>query len=459
MNNRYYIETMGCQMNKLDSELIINQLDQLGFCRVDNPDSAGVIIFNTCSVRQHAEDKVLTKITQLHSRHKRDHNLILAVLGCMAQRIGQELLDKYEQVAIVCAPGQLHQLGKTIQQTIQAQHQRHAKRSVLLNDQTKADALEQLDASRSHIVSNVPFMAFLRIMRGCNNYCSYCIVPYVRGRERSRPIENIVTEARRLVESGVKEITLLGQRVNAYKLKTNDKTLSLADVLEAVSQIQGLDRLRFVTSYPTNFDRRILQTIADLPNVCPYLHIPAQSGSDRILKAMNRNYTSKDYLELIETARRIIPDVTFAGDFITGFPGEQQQDHHDTLDLIKKVRYKNCFVFRYSPRPGTKADDKLTDDVPLEIKQQRLAEILELLQETSLQDNQRFVNRRVEILVESPSKKPQLNKNKTPATQLQLVGRTPGDHIVVFYGKKNLIGKIIELKIKKASALTLFGEI
>jgi len=274
-------------------------------------------------------------------------------------------------------------------------------------------------------------------------------------------MENIVIEAHRLVENGVKEITLLGQTVNSYKYKTDGKVMGLADVLEAVGAIDGLVRLRFVTSYPHNFDERILQVMAGHPKVCPYLHIPAQSGSDRILAAMNRRYTCQEYLRLIERARQIVPEIAIAGDFIVGFAGETDEDHQQTLNLLGEVRYKSCFVFKYSPRYGTKAYDSLADDVPAQVKQQRLAQLLKLQNEISLDDNQRFVNHQVEILVEGASKNPQLNRDTespTAPSVPQLVGRTADDRIVVFSGPENLTGQIVSVKVVKASALTLFAE-
>jgi tRNA-2-methylthio-N6-dimethylallyladenosine synthase len=447
-------------MNKLDSELVISQLCQLGFCYTDNADDADIIIFNTCSVRHHAEEKALTKISQLRKRYNNQPGLIVAVIGCMAQRLGQELLDKYKQVSIVCGPGQLHKLGQMIQRAIPEDSNR--ERTLALNNPDEYDDLEQLDVCRQPVsFAANSFMAFLRIMRGCNNYCSYCVVPHVRGHEHSRPLKNIVIEARRLVENGVKEITLLGQTVNSYKYKDGGEVFGLADVLGAVGAIDGLKRLRFVTSYPRNFDERILQVMAKHPKVCPYLHMPAQSGSDRILAAMNRRYTSEEYLQLIARARQIVPELTIAGDFIVGFPGETDEDHQETLNLLRQVRYKSCFVFKYSPRYGTRAYDSLADDVPAQVKQQRLAQLLELQNKISLDDNQRFVNHQVEILVEGPSKNPQLNRDaESPAIPSvpQLVGRTTGDHIVVFSGQGNLTGQIVRVKVVRASALTLFAE-
>jgi len=455
-------------MNKLDSELVRGQLEQLGYQFTSDSDRAGVIIFNTCSVRQHAEDKVISKIGQFHRRHQDDPELILAVIGCMAQRLGRELLNTYRQVDIVCGPGQLHRLGLLIEQ---ARQNRRGNRLLAIDEpgegSGKNDELEEFDTSRSFVDTGQPFQAFLRIMRGCNNFCSYCIVPYVRGPERSRPMNHILAEARRLVAAGVKEITLLGQAVNKYRFRDNDRTLQLADVLETLNEIEGLKRLRFVTNYPSHFDDRIFRAMADLKSVCPYLHICAQSGSNRVLRAMNRRYSVEEYLELIERARDLVPGITVAGDFIVGFPGETDRDFQATAELMKKVRFKNCFIFKYSPRPGTTAETRLPDDIPLEVKKSRNWELLALQNEIAFEDSQRFIGQNVEILVEGYSKKSHLNavaKNDDQApdsktiSDPQLVGRTGGDHIVVFNGPKTLIGQIINVTVNKASALTLFAE-
>ena len=463
-------------MNKLDSELVRGRLEQLGYQFTSDSDRAGVIIFNTCSVRQHAEDKVISKIGQLRRRHQDDPELILAVIGCMAQRLGSELHSTYRQVDIVCGPGQLHRLPLLIEQAMQ--NRRDSRILAIDGDGSgqgqgdgsgsgENDKLEEFDTGRSFVDTGRPFQAFLRIMRGCNNFCSYCIVPYVRGPERSRPIDHIVDEATRLVSAGVKEITLLGQAVNKYQFNDNGKILRLADVLESLNEIDGLKRLRFVTNYPSHFDDRIFRVMADLESVCPYLHICAQSGSNRVLRAMNRRYTVEEYLELIERARDMVPGITIAGDFIVGFPGETDGDFQATAELMKKVRYKNCFIFKYSPRPGTATETKLADDVPLEVKKNRNWELLALQNEIAFEDNRRFVGQNVEILVEGPSKKSHLNAtaendNQSPdyktINEPQLIGRTGGDHIVVFNGPEPLIGQIVNVTITRASALTLFAD-
>ena len=458
MSKNVYIETLGCQMNKLDSELICDQLTEAGYEFTNDADAADVIIFNTCSVRQHAEDKVVSKIGQLGRQNRRNDDVALAILGCMAQRLGEQLLDQYKQIDIVCSPGQAHRLVDVIER-----YRKDGNRVCLLNDEPDDDGrqLEELDTSRQRYDAKMPFMAYVRVMRGCENYCSYCVVPSVRGPVRSRPIDNIVSESQKLAEKGVKEITLLGQAVDMYEYHTNDgRICRLAEVLRKVHQIDGLERIRFVTNYPRDLDEELLQAVAELPKVCEYLHAPAQSGSDKILKAMNRHYTAKEYLEMVERARKIIPDVTIAGDFIVGFCGETEEDFMATKELVQKVRYKNCFIFKYSPRPNTKAALQMADDVPEEIKRQRNTELLELQNQIAYEDNQKLVGRTVEVLAEGASKKPHLNgKNDKKAKSIQLVGRTRGDHIAVFDGTEDYKGQIVQVKLTKASALTLFGQI
>ena len=484
MVKTFYIGTMGCQMNKLDSELLADQLLGLGYEPIGDSEKANVVIFNTCSVRQHAEEKVITKIAQLARHCRANPEVVLAVVGCMAQRLGAQLLETHPHVGIVCGPGQLHRFGAMVSGVLQQREP-----SVALNDSADTDDLEEFNTKRTRRAAKTTFDAYLRIMRGCNKYCHYCVVPYVRGPEQSRPIEHIITEARQLTEAGARQITLLGQTVNSYKYTSNGNTLGLADVLERLHEIDGLDRLRFVTSYPAGFDERIFEAMARLPKVCPYLHLPAQSGSDRVLKAMNRRYTAGEYLGLIERAREIVSDISIAGDFIVGYCNESEDDFEATKELMRQVRYKNCFIFKYSPRPGTRAETRLADNVPEQTKRRRNTELLELQNGISYQDNQRFIGNNVSVLVEGPSKKPHLNKpaatghaattNRNAATHHsnatgntaagagsstttdgpgQLIGRTTGDQIVVFNGSANLAGEIVNVKVTRASALTLFAE-
>jgi tRNA-2-methylthio-N6-dimethylallyladenosine synthase len=446
-------------MNKLDSGLLTGALSSRGLVPTDSTAEADVVIINTCSVRQHAEDRVLSHLGHLKHLKKTRPGMLVAVIGCMAQRMGKELLA-HDTVDIVAGPGQLAEVPGLIAEALEQRNSRlavseHIRHPDSVEHQHLLDEFEmQYDSDENHIKSQ----AYIRVMRGCNNFCTYCIVPYVRGPEISRPPQMILEQARKLSDAGIRQITLLGQNVNAYRYEQGDKLWTLADLLEKISDIPDVHWVRFITSHPGQFDDSILQVMADLPKVCPYLHIPAQSGSDRILKAMNRGYTSTHYMDLIDKARAIVPAVAIAGDFIVGFPGETDEDFAATVELVSRVRYKNCFIFQYSPRPGTRAEEKLTDDVPAQIKQRRNAQLLELVNQIAEQDNRQFIGKRLEVLVEGPSKMARRNAAENEE-QLQLIGRTAHDYIVVFNGSQNLAGKFVDVKITDASALTLFGEL
>lgn len=450
-------------MNKLDSSLVTAALAERGFVLTDKATEADAVLINTCSVREHAEDRVLSHLGHLRHLKKTQPQLVVAVIGCMAQRMGETLLA-HEAVDVVAGPGQLHEVPELIDKAM-ADHQKRmhvldnirqpAASEAIRDISERLDAFElAYDSDANHIKSQ----AFIRAMRGCNNFCSYCIVPYVRGPEVSRAPQAIVEQAKKLAGEGIRQITLLGQTINAYRYTAGDRTYTLADLLEQVSAIDAVRWVRFITSHPGQFDPSILQVMADLPKVCPYLHIPAQSGSDRILRAMNRGYTAAGYIELIEKARATVPELALAGDFIVGFPGETDEDFEATAALIRRVRYKNCFVFKYSPRPGTHADKKLADDVPAEVKQERNAKLLEIISEIADQDNQTFLGRMLEVLVEGPSKKPHLNKAENEDNP-QLVGRTKHDYIVVFNGPESLTGQFVKVRVTKTAALTLFAEL
>ena len=454
---KFHLKNFGCQMNKLDSGLLFSALSSRGFIHTDKAAEADVVIINTCSVRRHAEDRVLSHLGHLKHLKKTRPEMLVAVIGCMAQRLGSQLLED-EAVDIVAGPGQLAQIPTLIEEALEKRQNQlavseHIRQPDTVEHQQILDEFEvQYDSDENHIKSQ----AYIRAMRGCNNFCSYCIVPYVRGPEISRPPQMILEQAKKLAQRGIRQITLLGQNVNAYCYEQGDKTWTLADLLEKISDIENVRWVRFITSHPGKFDDSILQVMRDLPKVCPYLHIPAQSGSDRILAAMNRGYTSAYYLALIDKARAIVPDIAIAGDFIVGFPGETEEDFAATTDLVRRVRYKNCFIFQYSPRPGTRAEQKMTDDVPDEVKQRRNEELLELVNQIAKQDNQRFIDRTVEVLVEGPSKMAHRNATENQ-NHIQLIGRTAHDYIVIFNGPRTLAGKFIHAKITDASAITLFG--
>ena len=291
-------------------------------------------------------------------------------------------------------------------------------------------------------------------MHGCDKFCSYCVVPYVRGPEVSRSPEKIIAQIKKLADAGIKQVTLLGQTVNSYCYNG----FSFADLLYEINKISGIEWIKFVTCYPKNFDERIFEAMAELPKVCPYLHIPAQSGSDKILKAMNRHYTCAEYLDLLQKARQIVPDIAIAGDFIVGFPGETEEDFQKSVELVKKAQYKNCFIFKYSPRPGTRADEKNADDVPMEVKRRRNIELLAVQGQISETLNKCFIGKTVKVLVEGTSKKAHLDGSGREEYP-QLIGRTSGDYIVVFNGPENLAGQFVDVNIIRTSALTLFGQL
>jgi len=462
VTKKIHIKSFGCQMNKLDSSLVTAALIERGGELTDKPSEADVIIFNTCSVRDHAEQRVLSGLGHIKHLRKTRPEVIVAVIGCMAQRLGKELLD-HEAVHIVAGPGQIHELPGLIEQTLADRQKRMAVSEKIRTPASNPGVMEEdaaldefelaYDSDRNHIKSQ----AFIRAMRGCNNFCSYCIVPYVRGPEISRPPQAILDQARKLADQGIRQITLLGQTVNSYRYQQNGRLWTLADLLEKIGEIDGVHWVRFITSHPGKFDDSILQAMADLPKVCPYLHIPAQSGSDRILRTMNRGYTAGEYLALMEKARATVPELALAGDFIVGFPGETDEDFEATAELVRRVRYKNCFVFKYSPRPGTQADKRLSDDVPDEVKQRRNYDLLKTVEEIAEQDNRRFEGRTVEVLVEGPSKKPHLNRADGESNP-QLIGRTAHDYIVVFNGPETLTGQFVKVRIVKTAALTLFAE-
>lgn len=456
---RVYLETLGCQMNQLDSELAVQLLRSAGHEVIADRREAQAVLYNTCSVRDHAEQKVTSRLgadakRQQAARRRGRAPLIVGVLGCMAQRMGESLAAKYPAVDFLCAPGQLHRLVELLEGAAEA------RSALTALDPTRKDppdtaaeaALETIDAGRN-VQAGSEVSAFVRVMRGCDKFCSYCIVPFVRGPERSRAPEAIVEEVRRLVDAGRSEITLLGQTVNSYCHRDTGRTTRFAELLAMVSPIAGLRRLRFVTSYPEDFGDDILEAMRDLPNVCEYLHIPAQSGSDAMLRAMNRRYSRAQYDELIDRARQTVPDIALAGDFIVGFPGESDADHDASAELIGQAGYKNSFIFKYSPRPDTAAAKRLADDVPEEVKKRRNNELLAVQGEVGQAHHASLVGQTLEVLVTGPSPK---HRGDTSGT-IQLTGRTRGDHIVLLEGSAELAGQYRQVHIDSAQSLALFG--
>jgi len=491
-------------MNKLDSAIVESSLRDAGYQFVDNAKDADVVLFNTCSVRDHAEQRVMSHLGHLKHIKESKPDLVVGVIGCMAQRLGSELF-KQSAVDIVCGPAQIAEIPRLIDEAIKEKKKAVAVTEKIRQLSPDGQALERFETEYGVEDSEIPGQAYVRAMHGCDKFCSYCVVPYVRGPETSRPPEAIIEQTRRLAQNGVKQVTLLGQRINAYEYKAGDKTYCLADLLNMISEIDGIEWIKFVTSYPSaKYFNQIMEAMSKLPKVCRYLHIPAQSGSDNILKAMNRGYTCAEYLKLLDMARQIVPDIAVAGDFIVGFPGETDNDFAQTVDLIKKARYKNSFIFKYSPRPGTIADKRLEDNIPQEIKNKRNCELLNVQEEISGELARDFSGKTVTVLVEGPSKKSHLDKDivgraglappkqsggVNPTLQssaaksgIQLVGRTATDWIVVFNGPPasagetspastcrlgeagpnggpSLAGQFATVKINRTSPLTLFGEL
>jgi len=453
------LRTFGCQMNKLDSAIIEVSLQEAGCQFVDNAKDADVVLLNTCSVRDHAEQRVMSHLGNLKHIKESRPDLVVAVVGCMAQRLGGELF-KQSAVDIVCGPAQIAEIPRLINEAFQGK-----KKATLVTEKIRqlsldGQSLERFETEYGIEDGEIPGQAYVRAMHGCDKFCSYCVVPYVRGPETSRPPDAIIEQVKKLADNGVKQVTLLGQRINAYEYKAGDKTYCLADLLSRINNLDGIEWIRFVTSYPSaKYFDCILEAMANLPKVCRYLHIPAQSGSDGVLKAMNRGYTSAEYLGLLEMARRIVPDIAIAGDFIVGFPGETDDDFAQTVDLVKKARYKNSFIFKYSPRPGTIADKRLEDTIPLEVKKQRNYELLKIQEEISSELAREFIGKTVKVLVEGPSKKSHHDQGMALP---QLVARTAGDWIVVFNPAQRwagLAGQFANVKITRISPLTLFGEL
>ena len=456
---KFYIETLGCQMNKLDSELISGLLINCGMTSSSEPNNSDIAIINTCSVREHAELKALSKLGHLnHLRSKTGKPELIAIIGCFAQRAPEYISEHAEYVDIICGPAELDKLPTLIKQA----YEKH-NRQVLVSDfrairsgrQSACDNLESLEANR--IITEKKNQAFVRVQRGCDKFCSYCIVPYVRGPEQSRHPDAIITEIKKLDEIGTQEVTLLGQTVNSYQYRENGTLITLAELLYRVHNSCSIPRIRFITSYPADFSTEIFDAMAELDRICPYLHIPAQHGSNRILKLMNRKYSAEQYIDLIEQARDKIENISIAGDFIVGFPNETEDDHRRSLELIEKIRYKNCFIFKYSVRHGTLAEKKFSQEIPDDIKTRRFIELQKLQDKIALEDNKNMIGQQVNVLVEGISKK--AKSNPTDAQQVQLSARTVDDKIAVFDGHKNLIGTIAKVQIIDVSPLTLFAKL
>jgi len=460
MTRTLFIETVGCQMNVLDSEMVVADLKKRGYELARDLPSADVILFNTCSVREQAENKTYSALGRLRSFKKQHPEKIIGVMGCMAQKDHQLVFSRAPYVDLVVGPGQLARIPNLIDEVAAGKGPQMAislgRREGPLDSIKRSH--ETFDPLRDPSMRPTPFQAYLRIQIGCDKFCTYCVVPMTRGPEQGRPPEQIVDEARVLTDQGCKEITLIGQTVNSYKHTSGGRTTRLSNLLYALHEIDGIRRLKFVTNYPKDMTDDLLQAVRDLPKCSPYLHVPAQSGSNDVLARMKRGYTVEDYREMYGRIRDHLPEAAVTSDFIVGFCGETEDDFQKTYDLVAECRFKNSFIFKYSERPGTKGAELYADDVPFDVKNRRNNELLELQNRISEQDSQRFLGERVDVLIEGPSDRAR-HRGEDTGDIIQLTGRTPCDRIVVFDGNPRLIGEIVPIVIYDVSPHTLFGAV
>jgi tRNA-2-methylthio-N6-dimethylallyladenosine synthase len=457
---KLYIETVGCQMNMLDSELVVAKLRNEGYELTDNLNEADAILYNTCSVRQHAEDKIYSALGRIKRLKARRPEVAIGVLGCMAQKDQESIFERAPHVDIVVGPGQLNRVPEMLAKVGTEKSPQlavsRARNSGSL--EVISASFENYDADREPAMRPSPFQAFIRVMMGCDKFCTYCVVPSVRGPEQSRPPRAILAEARILADQGVKEVTLLGQTVNSYEYREPAGAVTrLADLLERISAIEGIERVKFITNFPLDMTDDLMQAVRDLPKVGRYIHVPAQSGCDSVLRRMKRMYTVGIYEDMLARLRATVPDVAVSSDFIVGFCGEDEDSFARTVGLVERSRFKNSFIFKYSTRQGTKADDLYADDVPEPVKKRRNNELLALQAAISLEDQRRLIGRTFEVLVEGPSTSTtrRLGWDGVP----QLTGRTACDRIVVLGGHERLAGRFVKVLIEDASAVTLFGRV
>lgn len=434
--NNVYIETYGCQMNIADTEIVHGILKKQGYDVTDKPENADVILLNTCSIRDNAEQRIYGRLGNLKNFKVQKPGLVFGILGCMAERLRKELIEEKKVVDLVVGPDEYRRLPEYIDVAFNGDKGIGVKLS-------RTETYDDIEPHREDGLS-----AWISVMRGCDKFCTFCVVPFTRGRERSRSFQSIVTELENLSQRGFKDVTLLGQNVNSYRDEQSANGGDFADLLSAAAQVDRSMRIRFTTSHPQDLSDKLLYTIADHPNLCNYIHLPVQSGSNRILELMNRTYTVEHYLNIIEKAKKIIPGVSFSTDIISGFPTETWEDHFATLEIMKQVRYDGAYMFKYSPREGTKAF-KMNDDVSEEIKSKRLQEIIDLQQQISYEKNQEVIGKNEIILVEGFSKK----------SSEFIAGRTGTNKVVIVpVNEKIKIGDYVKVKIYKATSGTLFGD-
>ena len=433
MSKKFYIETYGCQMNVADSEVVAAIMQTADCQMTDDWHEADIILLNTCSIRDNAEQKVVSRLRELRALTRKEHRPTMGVIGCMAERMGEELIKDYK-VDFVAGPDAYMDIPNLLAQCELGQ-------KAINIELSKTETYREVMPARI----GKSISGFVSIMRGCNNFCSYCVVPYTRGRERSRDVESILNEVRDLWAKGYKEVTLLGQNVNSWQAGE----LDFADLLEMVAEAVPDMRIRFTTSHPKDMSDKTLETIARHKNLCRFIHLPVQSGSNKILKLMNRKYTREWYLDRIAAIRRILPDATIGTDVFCGFHDETLEDHAETLSLMREVGFDTAFMFKYSERPGTYAQKHLPDNIAEEEKVRRLNEIIALQNELSLASNRREIGKTVEVLVEGFSKR----------SHEDMFGRTSQYKTVVFARAGRHIGELVQVRVLEASAATLRGEI
>ena len=432
---KLYIETYGCQMNVGDSEIVVSIMQQAGFRYTESLEEADIVLINTCSIRDNAEQRIWGRLSEMRHMRKKKPSLIIGIIGCMAERLKEDLTKGGTGVDIVAGPDAYRDLPRLVREVDGGATGVNVE---LSKEETYAE-IAPVRLDRNGV------SAFIAIMRGCNNYCSYCVVPYTRGIERSRDAKTIVAEARTLFENGYREVTLLGQNVNSYR--TGD--VDFPELLKQVAEISPLLRVRFATSHPKDISDKLLETMASMPNICRAIHLPAQSGSTEMLKRMNRKYTREWYLERVEAIRRYMPDCAITTDLIAGFAHETEEEHAETLSLMREVGYDFAYMFKYSERPGTFAQRNLGDDIPEDVKTRRLTEIIDLQNKLSEESNKRDIGKEFEILVECTSKR----------SEEQLSGRTSQNKMVVFDRHNFKVGDYVKVRITGCSSATLFGEV
>ncbi len=432
LDNKYYIETYGCQMNVYDSELIAGILEKCGYKKTKVIDKADIIFLNTCAIREKAEETVHNRLNNLAYLKRKNPKMILGVLGCMAQNLKNELLESKPYVDVILGPDTYRKIPEIINQRFNYNKQQFDTKL------SKFEVYDGLFPSRHEGVN-----AWISISRGCDKFCTFCIVPFTRGRERSRPMQSIAQEVKNAVSNGYVEITLLGQNVNSYRTKEG----TFANLIELVSSIKDVKRIRYTSPHPQDMDEELLKTMRDNKNICNYIHLPLQAGSNRILKRMNRTYNRSEYLHLVDKIRHYLPDCSISTDIIVGFPGETKSEFEETLEIMKLVKFNQSYMFKYSSRPGTKAAE-YTDQIDEEIKQSRLEKVIQLQKQLTLQENQKYIGQVLDVLVEKESKK----------SSEQWAGRTEGNTWVVFDKTNENVKDIVSVLIQDAQGVSLLGK-